>query len=227
MQSAQVVVSRKADSTTRTAERALTLLSVVCERGSVTLGDAAKAADLSPSTALRLLRTLESTSFVRKDDTGAYRPGVAIVQLGVLALSHESLVALCREPMNRVVEQTGESAYLSVPAPGRQGLYIAIVEGTHSVRHANWVGRRFPAESSASGRALDGATDVSGYCVISDGVEQDVTAIAVPILVGDRVVGALSVVVPSYRVTPHSIKQMAQVLLAESRALYRAAASVS
>lgn len=219
-------VSNKADNTTRTAERALTLLSVVCERGAVTLGDAAKAADLSPSTALRLLRTLESTAFVRRDESSTYRPGTAIVRLGVLALSHESLVALCHEPMNRVVEQTGESAYLSVPAPGRQGLYIAIVEGTHSVRHANWVGRRFPVDSSASGRVLEGLTDESDYCVVSDGVEQDVTAIAVPIRVGDSVVGALSVVVPSYRVTPESIERMAQVLLAESRALYRAEASV-
>ena len=218
-------VSIKADSTTRTAERALSLLSVVCERGPVTLGDAAKAADLPPSTALRLLRTLESTAFVRRDETGLYRPGTAIVQLGVLALSHESLVALCRDPMNRVVEQTGESAYLSVPAPGRQGLYIAIVEGTHSVRHANWVGRRFPVDSSASGRVLDGETDQSGYCVVSDGVEQDVTAIAVPIRVGESVVGALSVVVPSYRVTPERIERMAQVLLTESRTLYRAEAS--
>ena len=218
-------VSIKADSTTRTAERALSLLSVVCERGPVTLGDAAKAADLPPSTALRLLRTLESTAFVRRDETGLYRPGTAIVRLGVLALSHESLVALCRDPMNRVVEQTGESAYLSVPAPGRQGLYIAIVEGTHSVRHANWVGRRFPVDSSASGRVLDGETDQSGYCVVSDGVEQDVTAIAVPIRVGESVVGALSVVVPSYRVTPERIERMAQVLLTESRTLYRAEAS--
>jgi len=225
LKTAPVDISTKADNTTRTAERALTLLSVVCERGTVTLGDAAKAAGLSPSTALRLLRTLESTAFVRRDDTGMYRPGTAIVQLGVLALSQESLVALCRDPMNRVVEQTGESAYLSVSAPGRQGLYIAIVEGTHSVRHANWVGRRFLVDSSASGRVLDGGTDASGYCVVSDGVEQDVTAIAVPIRVGDSVVGALSVVVPSYRVTPDTIQRMAQVLLAESRALYRTDAS--
>lgn len=65
----------KADTTTRTAERALTLLSVVCEKGSVTLGEAAKAADLSASTALRLLRTLESTNFVRRDDDAATAPG--------------------------------------------------------------------------------------------------------------------------------------------------------
>jgi len=211
----------RADTTTRTAERALTLLSVVCEKGSVTLGEAAKAADLSASTALRLLRTLESTNFVRRDDDdGGYRPGAAIVQLGVLALSQESLVSLCRDPMTRIVEQTGESAYLSVPVPGRQGLYIAIVEGTHSVRHANWVGRKFPVESSASGSALDGDVGEHGYCVVSDGVERDVTAIAAPIRVGERVVGALSVVVPSYRITPESIEHIGHLLQVETHDLY-------
>jgi IclR family acetate operon transcriptional repressor len=215
--SAEVV---KTDATTRTAERALALLSIVCERGAVSLGHAAKAVDLSASTALRLLRTLESTSFIRRDEDGNFRPGVAIVQLGVLALSQESLVALCRDPMTRIVEQTGESAYLSIPAPGRQGLYVAIIEGTHSVRHANWVGRKFPLESSASGMVLRGDAGPLGYCVVSDGVERDVTAIAVPIAVGDRIIGALSVVVPSYRITTSSIERIGQILLGESRNLY-------
>lgn len=210
----------RADTTTRTAERALTLLSVVCEKGSVTLGEAAKAADLSSSTALRLLRTLESTDFVRRDDDGSYRPGTTVVQLGVLALSQESLVSLCHDPMTRVVEQTGESAYLSVPAPGKQGLYIAIVEGTHSVRHANWVGRKFPVESSASGSALQGDVGELGYCVVSDGVERDVTAIAAPIRVGERIVGALSVVVPSYRITAENIEHIGSLLRDETHTLY-------
>jgi len=210
----------RADTTTRTAERALTLLSVVCENGPVTLGEAARSADLSSSTALRLLRTLESTNFVRRDEDGSYRPGATIVQLGVLALSQESLVSLCRDPMMRIVEQTGESAYLSVPAPERQGLYIAIIEGTHSVRHANWVGRKFPVESSASGSVLNGHVGQYGYSVVSDGVERDVTAIAAPIRVGERTVGALSVVVPSYRITPEAIARIGGLLVNETHTLY-------
>ncbi|WP_035781011.1 helix-turn-helix domain-containing protein, partial [Arthrobacter sp. H14] len=79
-----------ADASTRTVERALSLLGTVCDRGSVTLADAARGVDLSASTALRLLRTLEAAGFVRKDDDG-YRPGMRIVQLGAQALSHESL----------------------------------------------------------------------------------------------------------------------------------------
>lgn len=206
--------------TTRTAERALSLLSVVCEHGSVTLGDAAKAVNLSASTAMRLLRTLESTNFVRRDDDGTYLPGAAVLQLGVLALSQESLIPLCQEPMARIVEHTGESAYLSIPASGEQGLYIAIVEGTHSVRHANWVGRKFPLTMSAAGRAMKGGTGPEGYCVVSAGVERDITAVAVPIQVGKKVVGALSVVVPSYRITASSIEHIGQILLAEASGLY-------
>lgn len=205
--------------TTRTAERALSLLSVVCEHGSVSLGEAARAAGLSASTAMRLMRTLESMHFIRRDDDGAYLPGAAIVQLGVLALSQESLVSLCQEPMARIVERTGESAYLSIPASGGQGLYIAIVEGTHSVRHANWVGRKFPLDLSAAGSAMAGETGPEGYCV-SAGVERDVTAVAVPLTVRGKVAGAVSVVVPSYRVTTSSIEQMGQILLAETIDLY-------
>ena len=45
-----------ADPTTRAADRALALLRIVCENDGVKLADAAKAVDLSASTALRLLR---------------------------------------------------------------------------------------------------------------------------------------------------------------------------
>jgi urocanate hydratase len=105
-----------ADTSTRTVERALLLLGAVCERGSVTLADAARDAGLSASTALRLLRTLESTGFVRRDDAGGYRPGLRVVQLGAQALSSESLVSLAEGSLERLVRLTGESAYLSVPS---------------------------------------------------------------------------------------------------------------
>lgn len=210
----------KADSTTRTVERALSLLSVVCRQGAVTQSEAAKAAGLSTSTALRLLRTLEGTDFVRREENGTYRPGPAIVQLGVLALSQESLIATYRGAMDRIVELTGESTYLSVPAAGGHGLYIAIAEGTQSVRHANWVGRRFVLEGSAAGKALHNDAGPQGCAVVSDGVEPDVTAIAVPLTAGGKAVAAMSVVVPSYRMTPARIEDICQVLTAATAAVH-------
>lgn len=210
----------KADSTTRTVERALALLSVVCRQGAVTQSEAAKAAGLSTSTALRLLRTLEGADFVRREEAGTYRPGPAVVQLGVLALSQESLISTYRAAMDRIVEQTGESTYLSIPADGGHGLYIAIAEGTQSVRHVNWVGRRFVLEGSAAGMALQSQTGPNGCAVVSDGVEPDVTAVAVPLAAGGKAVASMSVVVPSYRMSAERINQICQVLTAETGSVH-------
>jgi IclR family acetate operon transcriptional repressor len=216
-----------AESSTRTVERALALLAVVCDRGRTTLGESARLVALSPSTALRLLRTLESTGFVHKDADGTYRPGSRVVQLGTQALSNESLVGFCRAEMLELVEQTGESVYLSVEGHAATALYLAITEGTHSVRHASWVGRTIPLVGSAAGAALTGFTPDLGYTTIERGVESDVTAIASPIRSGARVVAAMSLVVPSYRMTDELITRYGELLVAATVRLSTALASVS
>ncbi|WP_035749066.1 IclR family transcriptional regulator [Arthrobacter sp. 35W] len=194
-----------AESSTRTVERALSLLAIVCDQGSATLGHCARAADLPASTALRLLRTLEGSGFVRKDDDGNYRPGSRIIQLGAQSLSNESLVSLSRESMEALVAETGESVYLSVEGHGGTAIYIAMIEGTHSVRHTNWVGRTIPLSESAAGRVLHNDVPAAGYVVVERGIEADVTAIAAPIRSETKVVAALSLVIPSYRVAEHDI----------------------
>ncbi|MHA7155312.1 IclR family transcriptional regulator [Arthrobacter sp. TMN-50] len=204
-----------ADVSTRTVERALLLLGAVCDRGAVSLADAARDASLSASTALRLLRTLEATGFVRKDDDG-YRPGMRIVQLGAQALSHESLVSLAGAALDRLVEETGESAYLNVPADNGHGIYIAVREGTHSVRHTSWVGRRIPLTGTAAGNVLAGESPACGYVVVRNGIEPDVTAVAAPVMIGDRVAASLSVVVPSYRISEPQAETLGQLVAAEA-----------
>lgn len=202
-----------AEPSTRTVERALALLAAICERGSANLADSARDCDLAPSTALRLLRTLETTGFVtREEQSGTYRPGARLIQLGAQALSNESLVELATVSMEKLVAETGESVYLSVEGHGGTALYIAIVEGTHSVRHTSWVGRTVPLDGSAAGLALRGRVPESGYVVVERGVEADVTAIAAPVYSEARIVGAMSVVVPSYRLTKGQTAEFGRML---------------
>ncbi|MDV3128727.1 IclR family transcriptional regulator [Mycobacterium sp. 21AC1] len=198
---------------TRTVERALALLAAICDRGSANLADSARECDLAPSTALRLLRTLENTGFVAKDEMGIYRPGSRIIQLGATALSSESLVDLARPVMEKLVAKTGESAYLSVEGHAATALYIGIMQGTHSVRHTSWVGRTIPLDVSAAGHALRGEVNSDGYIVIERGVEADVTAIACPLYSQARIVAALSIVVPSYRLTGSDAAQYGRLLV--------------
>lgn len=197
---------------TRTVERALALLATICDRGGANLVESARDCDLAPSTALRLLRTLETSGFVTKDEVGLYRPGTRIIQLGASALSNEPLVDLARPAMTELVEKTGESVYLSVEGHRRTALYIGIVEGTHSVRHTSWVGRTVPLDGSAAGIALCGSIPDDGYVVVERGVEADVTAIASPVYSQARVVAALSLVVPTYRVTAEQAAEHGELL---------------
>jgi len=202
-----------AEPSTRTVERALALLATICERGGVNLVDSARDCELAPSTALRLLRTLETTGFVSKDESGIYRPGSRIIQLGAQALSDVSLIDLSREAMEELATETGESVYLSVEGHAATALYISIVEGTHSVRHASWVGRTVPLETSAAGHALRGKVPDDGYVVVERGVETDVTAIACPVYSQARIVAALSLVIPSYRLTASQAKRYGRMLV--------------
>ncbi|HYZ67995.1 MAG TPA: helix-turn-helix domain-containing protein, partial [Mycobacterium sp.] len=104
-----------AEPSTRTVERALALLATICERGGANLADSARECDLAPSTALRLLRTLENTGFVTKEGAGGtYRPGSRLIQLGAQALSNESLIDFAKPVMEKLVADAGESVYLSV-----------------------------------------------------------------------------------------------------------------
>lgn len=227
-----------AEPATRTVERALQLLGAVCDAGAVSLAGVARETELSASTALRLLRTLEHSGFVRRDRDGEYRPGLRLVQLGAQALSHESLIHLAAPALQRLVDATGESAYLSVRGHHGTGsehaVYLAIAEGTHSVRHASWVGRSVPLAGSSLGVVFAGRTPASGYVVSDRGVEADVTAIAAPLqhlgasgsLGHDGPVAAISVVAPSYRMDPEGIARIGALVAAEAHALFRQAGAL-
>jgi IclR family transcriptional regulator, acetate operon repressor len=205
----------------RTIDRALSLLGIVCAAGEVSLADAARQTTLSPSTALRLLRALEAHEFVRRDAAGLFSPGPHLVQLGAAALSNDALITQARDAMRRVAESTTESCYLSVFAAGHNAMHLAIVEGTQSVRHVGWAGRTIPTEGTAVGRVLLGETGDTGYIVVSEGAEKDVTAISTAIRAGDRIVATLSCLVPSYRLAdPSRIAAIGEQLVAQAATVF-------
>jgi IclR family acetate operon transcriptional repressor len=198
---------------TRTVERALALLAYVCEHGAVTLTEAARGSDLSTSTALRLLRTLETTGFISRDDGGDYRPGSITIRLGAQALSRETIVAIAEPKLHEIVELTSENAYLGLPTNSDTVLYAAGVQGSHPVHLANWVGRVIPRSTTASGKALSGNVGDQGFAVVRSGADHDSTAIAVPVHAVGTIVATLSVVIPNYRVTGPELDRIGALLI--------------
>jgi IclR family acetate operon transcriptional repressor len=187
-------------SSTRTVDRALALLSEVCAGGTVTLTSCARHTGLPPSTALRLLRTLESAGFVSRDDTGSFRAGPTMIQLGANAIGRHELARLASPALDRIGARTAESAYLSIRGVNHTAVYIAVVEGTHAVRHTSWVGRAIPLADLTVAGALRGTTSPLGYLAERDRTEPDVTAIVAAVRWAGGVVGALNLLGPTYRI---------------------------
>jgi IclR family transcriptional regulator, acetate operon repressor len=204
---------------TRTVDRALELLAEVCAEGAIGLSECARRTGLPLSTALRLLRTLESSGFVRRDPGGSFSAGARLIQLGAYALGRESLVRLAQPALRRIVAATGESTYLATRGPRDTAIYIAMVEGTYSVRHTSWVGRSVPLANLAVGRALSDDAHDSPYVAERDRYEPGVTAIAATIHWAGGIAGALSVLGPTYRIDDDTMHEYGRIVSAEAHAI--------
>ena len=205
-----------AGGSTRTVERALDLLAEVCATPAISLTECARRVGLPASTALRLLRTLETTGFVERDGRGAFRPGVRVLQIGASALGRHSLVQIAQPGLQRIVEQTGESTYLVVRGPRDTALYLAMAEGTHAIRHTSWVGRAIELADLAVGAALRDDVPEVGYVAQRDRLEPDVTAIAAPVRRPGGIVAAINLLGPSYRIDEATTHVYGRIVSAEA-----------
>lgn len=196
---------------TRTVDRALLVLTRVCELGTATLSEIARDTELSTSTAARMLRTLDAQEFVRREGA-RYRPGARIIEAGALALSSANIAGIGQLELDRIASETGESAYLSLPSPGRQAILAALAHGTHPIRHMSWVGRTVSLDGTAVGQALLGGIGRRGYANLVRVTSPDTTSIASPVHSYTRVVAALSVVVPNFRADPPYLDRVGRIV---------------
>lgn len=207
---------------TRTVDRALALVAIVADRGPITLTEAATEGYLSVSTAMRLLRTLESWQFVARNENGQYLVGRRMIEIGAQALSQERLYDLAGDVLADLTAETLETSYLGVPASDGTVIYLRQVESPRPVRHVGWVGRKVSFEGTAIGVVLSGKTPAIGYATNPAQASDDAVAFAAPVVVAEEVAGALSVVVPRFRLSEEvsvrigsMVKQHAERLAAQ------------
>jgi IclR family acetate operon transcriptional repressor len=192
--------------------RALALLDeLAASETGLGVNELARRIGVNPSTASRLLATLESAGMVQRDGQGPYRLGLQLVTLADRVLSRLDLQSLARPVLVELMQSTGETATLSVPGereaitvdsiPSRSGVVSMARLGRPSISHATAVGKvmlafgggQLPAERDlvaltdrtiTDRRAL--ATEVAavrerGYGTVFGEREQDVNAIAAPV----------------------------------------------
>ncbi|MBS1888564.1 MAG: IclR family transcriptional regulator [Actinobacteria bacterium] len=181
-----------------------------------TLTELARAVDLSPSTASRLLGTLAQHGFVRRDENSRYGVGPRMKQIAAATLREEPLYDLVGPHLLSLAAETGETANLGVATQDGRVLYLRQVSSGQLVQTATWTGRTIPLESTALGRALSGEASTDGY-VTSHRDDSDIVAVSSPIVNHDgEIVGAISVNAPDYRTTDSSIRSFGRALMSHA-----------
>ncbi len=204
---------------TRSVERALTLLAHIAESNEgIPLAAAARDTNLSASTALRLIRTLQRWEFVRRDADGTFHGGPRLLATAAKALSSQSVYQLAVPHLTEMCRDSGESCYLAVVGPAGQALYVRQEQSPRSIRHVSWVGRTVPLSGTAIGGALTGSPS-EGPVALRSTLEPDVTAVAAPVCWGEDVVAAISVVGPSYRIDDATLVRFGELVAAHAREL--------
>src|SRR5919201_1968082 len=115
---------------------------------------------VNPSTASRLLATLEAARLgQRVPSSGRYRLGLRLLELGNAALARLDVRALARPELERLVEETGETATLSVPGE-HDAVTVDFVQSALSVQSVARLGRPSVAHATAAGKVLLGFGDI-------------------------------------------------------------------
>ena len=135
--------------------RALTLLDRVSEHEhGVTLTDLAQDVGLAPSTAHRLLKSLEQMGYVDQDsERGLWFVGVKAFTVGSAFVRARDIVAIARPFMRELMEEAGESVNLAV-LDHDEPVYLSQVECRQVMRAHALPGARPPAHCSGVGKAL-------------------------------------------------------------------------
>jgi DNA-binding IclR family transcriptional regulator len=134
--------------------RALALLDELSEsEQELGVNELARRIGVSPSTASRLLATLEVAGIVQRDGHGPFRLGLGLVTLADRVLSRLDLRALARPVLVQLMESTGETATLSVPGE-REAITVDSVPSRSSVVSMARLGRPSVAHATAVGKVM-------------------------------------------------------------------------
>ena len=132
--------------------RALALLDALAE-GPAGVNALARRLGVNPSSASRLLATLERGGLVEREPGGPYRLGLHLVALADHVLARLDVRELARPQLHALVEATGETATLSV-ADGDQAVTVDFVPGGASVVSMARIGRPSIGHATAAGKVL-------------------------------------------------------------------------
>ncbi len=118
----------------------------------VPLKDLASATGLHPSTAHRILNDLVAGRYVERIDSGTYRLGMRLLELGSLVKGRLNVREVAIEPMRELHRQTGQTINLSLQQ-GDEIVYIERAWNEYSgMQVVRAIGGRAPLHLTSTGK---------------------------------------------------------------------------
>lgn len=135
-----------------TVEKALDVLFHLHDAESAMgLGEIGRALDLPKSSCHRLLASLLSREMVERDDAGHYRPGPALLSLGIGAQGREPVVRAARLVLEEEATALGETVFVVGMRSGQLRV-LDKFEGSGFLRAAPGIGDVVPGDVTAAGK---------------------------------------------------------------------------
>jgi DNA-binding IclR family transcriptional regulator len=134
--------------------RALAIIDALAESGhGLGVNELARRIGVNPSTASRLLATLGQAGIVERSAGGPYRLGLRLLALSDRVLAQLDVRERARPWLSWLVEQTGETATLSVPG-GAEAITVDFVPSSSTVVSMARVGRPSVPHATAAGKVM-------------------------------------------------------------------------
>lgn len=139
----------------RAIRKACALLDLLTEaKRPLSLGELTDLSGWAKSTVYGLLSSMRSCGLVEQDaESGRYALGVRLFEYGSAVQSTRNIIALSREPMERLVNATNESASLSMLDRG-EALVLSHAEADSGFHIVSETGAHLPAFCTAQGKVL-------------------------------------------------------------------------
>lgn len=142
------------DGAVKSADRALAILDLVGQRGSLKFAELISLLGLPRSSAHGLVQTLLARGWL--EQRAASRElclGLRVWELGQHYAGHHDLLSAARPVMDAVALEVGETVQLA-RLDGLENVYIAISDSPQPMRLASTVGLRLPSHATGIGKAL-------------------------------------------------------------------------
>ena len=143
------------DNPVRSIRKAAAILDILAEaKRPLSLTELSEALGWAKSTVYGLLCSMRNVGFVEQSaETGRYELGVRLFEYGSAVQSTRNILTMSREPMQKLVERTNESAALSMLDRG-EVLILGHAEPDSSFHIVSETGRHLPSFCTAQGKVL-------------------------------------------------------------------------